>query len=192
VETSVVPLLKIKRIPGSDCPNCEGSARVIENFKLLLRPAGILLITTRSKGFPYHEAPYDFWRYEVSDMVEIFSDFIIDVVAPDPEEPGVFLKARKPVDYVPNDLSGYQLYSMVTQNRARSVENPAETKIEGKLVRRSGASPEDGKVYIVCGGMKHWIINARWIEANGFRWPQDVNVISAQDLDQIPSGDPIA
>jgi len=31
--------------------------QVVDNLKSVVRPAGILLITTRSKGFPFHEAP---------------------------------------------------------------------------------------------------------------------------------------
>ena len=165
--------------------------KVVENFKLLLRPAGLLLITTRSRGFPYHEAPFDFWRYEISDMRQIFSDFTIETLESDPEEPGVFLKARKPANYVPNDLSDYALYSMVTNSLIHSVEKPEESDNEGKLVRRPGKSLEDGKVYIVCGGVKHWVIDAAWIEKNGFRWPEDIHVISAETLEQMPTGYPI-
>jgi SAM-dependent methyltransferase len=165
--------------------------RVIDNFKLLLRPAGLLLITTRSRGFPYHEAPYDFWRYEISDMKEIFSDFIIGNLQSDPEEPGVFLTARKPLRYVARDLSGYLLYSMVAGKLVHSVEPPVPSEYEGKLVRREGNTPEDSKVYIVRGGRKHWIISAGWIIANGLRWPEDVNVLPSGDLERIPTGDPI-
>jgi SAM-dependent methyltransferase len=165
--------------------------RVIDNFKQLLRPEGVLLITTRSKGFPYHEAPWDFWRYEVSDMREIFADFVIENLQSDPEEPGVFLKARKPLDYTANDLSGIRLYSMVTRTPEHSVDPPAAIVYEGKLVRREGDTPEDGKVYVVRQGSKHWIVNAGWVSENGYRWPEDINVIPAGVLEQIPPGDPI-
>jgi len=164
--------------------------RIIENFKLLLRPEGLLLITTRSRGFPYHEAPWDFWRYEISDMREIFSDFIIEKLQPDPQEPGVFLKARKPVDYAARDLSGLLLYSMVTRSLEHSVDPPVASAWEGKLVRGEGNTPEDGRVFVVRNGTKHWIVNAAWVAANGYRWPEDINVLPSADLDRIPAGDP--
>ena len=85
---------------------------VISNFKHVLKPGGVLFITTRSKGFPFHEYPLDCWRYEVVDMQALFADFDILVLEPDPFEPGVFLKARKPDDFVEADLSDYQLFSI--------------------------------------------------------------------------------
>lgn len=165
--------------------------RVIDNFKLVLRPGGLLLITTRSLGFPFHEAPHDFWRFEISDMLEIFSDFTIESLEPDASEPGVFLKAHKPRDYSPKNLSDYLLYSMVTGTHVHSVDGPAKPNYEGKLVRRLGNTPEDGKVYLIREGHKQWVIRADWIVSRGFRWPEDVTIISADDLAQIPPGDPI-
>jgi SAM-dependent methyltransferase len=165
--------------------------RTIENFKQVLRPGGVLLITTRSKGFPFHEAPHDYWRYELDDMRAIFSDFTIEVLESDPEEPGVFLKARKPPDYTANDLAGHRLYSMLTRSYVHSVEPPEKSKYEGKLIRRQGNTPEDGKVYLVREGLRQWVIDAAWIHANGFRWPDDVTVIEADELDRIPLGDPL-
>ncbi|MEM2261178.1 MAG: methyltransferase domain-containing protein [Ignisphaera sp.] len=46
---------------------------VINNMKRALREGGIMYITTRSFGFPYHDFPYDFWRYEIEDMRKIFT-----------------------------------------------------------------------------------------------------------------------
>jgi hypothetical protein len=64
-------------------------------------------------------------------------------------------------------------------------------KYERQLIRRPGASPEDGKVYVVIDGKKRWVTHAEWIQANGYKWPDDVRQIPASDLDAIPSGPPI-
>jgi len=50
---------------------------VVNNMKMLLKNRGCVYLTTRSKGFPYHGYPYDFWRYEIEDIKKIFRDFEI-------------------------------------------------------------------------------------------------------------------
>ena len=90
--------------------------RVVINFKHVLRPGGSLLLTTRSYGFGYHGFPYDFWRYELSDLRQIFADFTIENLEADPLSPGVFLKARKPGDFVEQNLD-VCLYSIITNRR---------------------------------------------------------------------------
>ncbi len=97
--------------------------RVISNIKNIVRPGGVVLLTTRSRGFKYHGFPYDFWRFEIEDMKEIFSDFEIQSLKRDGEMPGVMLKARKPHQFREKDVSGYALYSIVTNRRMTSLED---------------------------------------------------------------------
>jgi len=97
--------------------------KLIGNFKKLLKPDGVLLITTRSKGYGYHGYPFDYWRYELTDMRIIFSDFIIEAIDKDPLVPGVFIKVRKPVVFIENDISKYQLYSIINNKRCVEVGN---------------------------------------------------------------------
>jgi SAM-dependent methyltransferase len=94
---------------------------VVNNMKAVLKPGGFIYITTRSRGFPYHAFPHDYWRYEIEDMEKIFGDFEIIALEKDWEAPGVFLKARKPKSLSPNDLSRIELYSMVLGRRTREI-----------------------------------------------------------------------
>lgn len=94
---------------------------VISNFKHVVRPRGVLLVTTRSRGFRYHGWPEDYWRYEVDDMRVLFSDFEIQALEPDLATPGVFLKALKPVAFQEADLSRHTLYSVVKRRRAELI-----------------------------------------------------------------------
>lgn len=69
----------------------------VENMKRVCAPGGLVFVTTRSKGFPYHQHPDDFWRFELDDFFVIFGDLWIDNLLPDLQldHPGVFLRARK-------------------------------------------------------------------------------------------------
>jgi SAM-dependent methyltransferase len=106
--------------------------KVVGNMKEVLKPAGNLYITTRSKGMPFHAHPYDFWRFEVDDMKKIFSDFEIIRLRKDHGTPGVFLKCRKPLDWVPTDLERISLYSMVLDRRTTSVPNAIDMPLTRK------------------------------------------------------------
>jgi hypothetical protein len=68
-----------------------------------LAPGGLLVLTTRSEGFPYHGYPDDHWRFSVEGMGQIMAAAGMDVLDlradPDPVSPGVFVKARKPQDW---------------------------------------------------------------------------------------------
>jgi SAM-dependent methyltransferase len=94
----------------------------ISNLKAVCRPGGLLLVTTRSFGFPRHAWPYDFWRYEVEDFRAMFADCTILDLEPDYQDPGVFLFARKPEEFEEVDVSDLELYSMVTGRRVRDID----------------------------------------------------------------------
>ena len=85
----------------------------INNIKYLLRPNGILFLTTRSEGFPLHSYPEDFWRFSLEDMKYIFADMTIEKLESDPQDPGVFVKVIKPANWKFTDnLNTYDVYSM--------------------------------------------------------------------------------
>jgi SAM-dependent methyltransferase len=66
----------------------------------VLRPGGILVLTTRSEGFPLHGYPDDHWRFSVDAMGAIVKAAGLDIERLEadsgPGHPGVFVKARKP------------------------------------------------------------------------------------------------
>jgi SAM-dependent methyltransferase len=62
----------------------------------VLRNGGILLLTTRSPGFPLHNYPADHWRFTVRDMLAIFGEQDILTVTADPtSDPGVGVIVQK-------------------------------------------------------------------------------------------------
>ncbi len=105
---------------------------VINNMKEILKPNGYIYITTRSKGFGYHAAPYDFWRYELSDMKKIFSDFDILRLEND-VEPGVFLKAQKPLKRISKNLNKVKLYSMLINKKVDFIPEKMSILIKFKI-----------------------------------------------------------
>lgn len=93
----------------------------ISNLKQICKPGGIILLTTRSYGYPCHGFPCDFWRYEKQDMEIIFSDMEILALEKDYQMPGIFVKAKKPFDFREIDLSNYELYSLVVNKRIKKL-----------------------------------------------------------------------
>lgn len=79
--------------------------KAVVNMKAVTKPGGLLFVTTRGPGFPFHGFPDDHWRFTVEDFRRIFMDMEILDVAPDPEAPGVFIKCRKPLNFKALDLA---------------------------------------------------------------------------------------
>lgn len=52
--------------------HCHNWRRAILEMIRVLRPGGLLLLTTRSPGFELHEYPADYWRFTPADMEAIF------------------------------------------------------------------------------------------------------------------------
>ena len=119
---------------------------VVSNLKHVLRPGGVLLVTTRSRGFPYHSWPDDHWRYELDDMAVIFGDLEIKTMEPDPADPGVFVKATRPAAFEEADLSHYKLYSIKKRRRTVDVTKSDErlfhvAYVPVRLLRRALPQP---------------------------------------------------
>lgn len=79
---------------------------VIATMKALTMPGGLMILTTRAPGFPLHEYPGDFWRFTCAELADVFADCggqVLPwqrhgaVVEMDPQVPGVFVAARKPL-----------------------------------------------------------------------------------------------
>lgn len=74
----------------------------VPQLHALLKPAGILIVTTPTTGFPEHRYPCDYFRY----MEDAYREFIfenitilnISLVKDDAGYPGICCVGRKPLD----------------------------------------------------------------------------------------------
>jgi hypothetical protein len=60
-----------------------------------LRIGGMLVLTTRSPGFPRHDHPDDYWRFDLREWRAPCIPWQLVDVRSDPEVPGMFLTVRK-------------------------------------------------------------------------------------------------
>lgn len=93
--------------------------KVINNIKDICKDNGIIILTTRSKGFGYHDFGLDggdHWRFEIEYMIHIFSDCIIEKLEKDIDNlPGVFIKTIKRNNKIRVNLSNFEAYSMLKE-----------------------------------------------------------------------------
>jgi len=67
-------------------------------------------------------------------MIRIFRDFEIIRLETDWEAPGVFLKARKPINWRPIDLNNIELYSIVLGRKTRNLVGLNEASLVRRLM----------------------------------------------------------
>jgi len=63
-------------------------------------------------------------------------------------------------------------------------------ELENKLVCAPGSSAEDGKVYFVREGRKHWVTSVNWLHQHGMRLEQTIQV-DREVIDSILQGPPL-
>lgn len=99
--------------------------KVFDNMKRVLKPNGILLITTRDKNSALHSYPIDCWRYEEDDFIEIFKDFESVTTSKDSmSNDGTFVRAVKPVGWTQSfDMSNIHLLNIITKQREPVYKN---------------------------------------------------------------------
>jgi hypothetical protein len=122
---------------------------VVHNLKCVLRDGGVLVGTTRSPGFEFHGYTLDFWRYDIDDIRTIFGDFDIETLEEDPDDPGVFFRARRPALFHERDLTDRRLlgrtkaaYPVVEVTRRRSCPVP-----RGRAEAHSSSAAPPGPPY---------------------------------------------
>ena len=106
----VCPAEKLPDLLGEDTADVVISTEMLEHAEdwrgavagmtRVLAPGGVLLLTARGPGFPYHPHPGDYHRFTVGMMGTIAAACGLEALRcepdPDPASPGVFLLARKP------------------------------------------------------------------------------------------------
>jgi SAM-dependent methyltransferase len=85
--------------------------KVTKGLDEVLAPGGLLVVTTRSPGFPLHSYPSDHWRYVPEDLGAMYPNYRMLYLGddPDPNSPGVFLAGIKlpepaPVNATPSPM----------------------------------------------------------------------------------------
>ena len=129
----------------------------IYTIESLLNTYGLIMLTTRSFGFGYHLAPFDFWRFSESKINQIFENMRIDVLEKDSEYPGIFVKAHKPASFLHLDINEIAVYSIVYGKYIRFIPSYEEGRILCKL-SRSLTRTRNPLLSGVAGILNHFIM----------------------------------
>jgi SAM-dependent methyltransferase len=90
---------------------------VISNIKAICKPGGLIIVNMPSV-WPFHAYPNDFWRYQIEDVEAIFADCDILLLEDDAKPwSTVYAKIKKAAHFMEQDLTDYQLHSVITGKR---------------------------------------------------------------------------
>jgi SAM-dependent methyltransferase len=64
--------------------------------------------------------------------------------------------------------------------------------LEGRLIRQPDTASDSGKVYFVENGIRRWVLSRKWLDAQGFWYPDDVTVIRPELFSLLQEGPEIA
>jgi len=124
----------------------------IRNLIAVVAPGGLMMVTTRSPGFPYHPFPGDYWRYTAESLRRVFSNARLEIleIIEDPQDPGVFVKVRKPDDWQPqrgNPWVGVDVLPVGPQPQLKEkvMSEPVENKAIAALLRERAGLVAAGK-----------------------------------------------
>lgn len=123
----------------------------VRNLIEVVAPDGLLVITTRSPGFPYHPFPEDHWRYTLTAIRQIVERAGLEVLVAvtDPQDPGVFVKAHKPASWVwpkRDPWTGIDVVPVhMRQIKEITVSGTKNDKMVAALLRERVALEQQGK-----------------------------------------------
>ena len=90
-------------------------------------------------------------------MKRIFADFQIVKLQKDPGAPGLCMKARKPFDFKPVDLSQMELYSVILGRRSKNIPEITDMPFMRKTKLKISAFLE--KIRAKIGSVKRWMLD---------------------------------
>lgn len=160
----------------------------VRELATVVKPGGLLLITTRSPGFPYHGFPEDHWRYDRVDIREILTATGLSeiTVEDDPEAPGVFALARKPMAWQPN----FDALQLITPKRM--TRYPRKDRVPGEPAKQVVAFPMYKQVPVPW--FFNWLQMAKTnvvgtVATDGMYLPQAMETLVARAFDIAPDFD---
>ena len=80
-----------------------------------------------------------------------------------------------------------QYEARLAVNRA-VIDREMIERLNDRVVRGEGTSPEEQRIYLIRDGKKHLIPHPGWLEQAGHRWPEDVIFLDVASIRGIPVG----
>ncbi len=76
-------------------------------------------------------------------------------------------------------------------HRITADERSLHRQLEGKFIRAAGNTPQLEKVYLVRGGIRHWVTSSDFIKRVSNDWPDGLKILPIGAVERIPIGLPV-